>query len=1000
MKQILILIALALAITNSFAQQLEALQWRREEALRKDRRSKEMMEFAQALTPNQLTYDVKYYDLRIDIDTQQQTIDASLLMRAQMLAAGVNRIELDLHQQLGVSSVTRGGVNGDLGFERQDNLLIIHLDRESELGETIELTVYYGGHPPYGGTFGSFGFSQHNGREMIWSLSEPFGARYWWPCKDYPSDKADSVDIRCTVPEHLVVASNGTLRDATAKDGRITYWWHEQYPIATYLVSLAIHPYAVYSDWFVYGESDSMEVKFFVYPDHLQVVQTNYAKTVPMIEVFSDLYGLYPFIEEKYGHAEFVWGGGMEHQTITSLGGYSEDLIVHELAHMWWGDMITCDSFHHIWLNEGFAVYSEALWHEKAYGRQALHSKMAMERYLGGGTIYVENPESDNIFDGNLSYSKASWVLHMLRHIAGDDVFFSILREYRNRYEFKTATTEQFRQVCEEISGLDLQNFFQQWIYAEGHPFYEFLWEAEECGNGMAIVHGQIRQKQSVGPIFHMPVDVRVRTAVQETTVVIFNDQAVQNFSFTVSGAPVSVALDPDEWILRRIETIDQPRLALVETHVCERAGDGDGVFEANEEADLIIALQNSGVSADQVNAHLSCLTEDVEVVVDQAVYASLKLNQTAENIGSPFRLRAKPNPAKRIVPFQLTLTAGEFSLAFDFTLSVGEATLLLVDDDQGENYQNCYRQMVEQTDRICRIWSVAENGVAALQELQGYDAVVWFTGDDRDSSLTSAEQTVIRAYLDSGGRLLLSGQNIGFDLAADGCAADSLFYRDVLHAQFIADATSNYALLGVSGDPIADRLSVRFTGPYPQANNQISQSVISAIAPANTFIQYIPSYTGAGIRYENEENGSRLVYLAFGMEGIAGLQKNSAADLLDHILAWLQPNMTGAHKPLFDIPHGFVLTQNYPNPFNPETRVVLQLMETAQVEARVVNVLGQEIRRLGDARFTAGAHTIHWDGNNNNGETVGAGLYWLQVQIQGKNGSSHFRTVKMVRLP
>ncbi|MBN1543630.1 M1 family metallopeptidase, partial [candidate division KSB1 bacterium] len=575
MKTILSIVAMILTSNTLLAQQIETLQWRQQEALRKERHSKEWIASAQALTPNQQAYDVLYYDLQLKLDPQQKTIDGRVGIRALVLENGLDRVELDLHQQLSVLQVIDNRTGSDLVFERRGDLLIVHLAAACAQGTEVDLTVCYGGNPPFGGTFGSFAFDKCNGRDMIWSLSEPYGARFWWPCKDYPSDKADSVDIRITVPDHLIVASNGTLREVVETDGWLTYWWHEQYPITTYLVSVAIHPYTVYSDWFHYGESDSMQVQFYVFPENFQVVQTNYAKTVPMIEVLSDLYGLYPFIEEKYGHAEFVWGGGMEHQTITSLGGWSEDLIVHELAHMWWGDMITCHSFHHIWLNEGFAVYSEALWHENQYGKQALHNKMARERFFGPGTIFVENPETEVIFDGNLSYAKASWVLHMLRHWVGDSVFFDILHTYRERYEFQTATTEQFREVCEDVSGLDLEAYFQQWIYDEGFPVYEFLWESSPDGNGGSIVSGVIKQIQSLGPIFNMPIDVTVKMAGGDTTIVLYNDRAVQTFEFTIPQTPEKVLLDPEEWILRRVRAIDAARIAKVASTLTETSGDG-----------------------------------------------------------------------------------------------------------------------------------------------------------------------------------------------------------------------------------------------------------------------------------------------------------------------------------------------------------------------------------------------------------------------------------------
>ena len=227
-------------------------------------------------------------------------------------------MDLNLATDMSVTATTAGGF--PVSFSRSGDVLTVNLDRTYTTGETVVVTVTYTGNP----AGGSFGWSSHSGQDMIWTLSEPYGARDWWPCKDLNSDKADSVDIMVTVPDNLIVASNGLLVSDVDNGATRTVHWKSNYPIATYLVSLAIHPYTQYSDWYtpLIG-GDPMEVQFFIYPDHVGVVETNYALTVPMIGVFAQAYGEYPFVDEKYGHAEFTWGGGMEHQTITSMGGWS-----------------------------------------------------------------------------------------------------------------------------------------------------------------------------------------------------------------------------------------------------------------------------------------------------------------------------------------------------------------------------------------------------------------------------------------------------------------------------------------------------------------------------------------------------------------------------------------------------------------------------------------------------------------------------------------------------
>lgn len=474
-------------------------------------------------------------------------LTGTVVAEGRVLAPSINQVELDLTVDMAVTAARSAG--SPTTFSHTQDLLAVALDRTYATGEVFSVEIDYHGNP----AGESFGWDSHGGQPMIWTLSEPFGAREWWPCKDQPADKADAVDIRATVNQNLVVASNGKLMSVTPNGTQHTYHWHESYPITTYLVSLAIYPYAQYSDWYRYSPADSMEIQFFVYPDQLGSVQENYAKTKNMIAVYASLFGEYPFITEKYGHASFEWGGGMEHQTCTSLGGWGESLIAHELTHMWWGDHVTCNSFHHIWLNEGFATYGEALWWEATLGEQAMHADMAANAYYGPGTIYVEDPGNFNeIFNSNLSYRKASWVLHMLRHAVGDDDFFDILRSYYTVHGGGTATTEQFQAVAETVSGQDLNAFFQQWIYGEGFPVYSYQWTAEPAGSDWEITL-DIDQLQT-NQVFVMPIDIEIEFVGGGSQIqVVQNNAASQQVLLTVAAEPAAVRLDPDNWILRQL---------------------------------------------------------------------------------------------------------------------------------------------------------------------------------------------------------------------------------------------------------------------------------------------------------------------------------------------------------------------------------------------------------------------------------------------------------------
>jgi aminopeptidase N len=508
-------------------------------------------------------YDVRFYRLVLDLNPTTQILTGTATVEAVVTAAPLTQVQLDLDAGMSVSAARAGGSAASLAHSA--GILTVDLDRAYAAGELVTVEIDYSGNPS---DPDYFGWSTYGGQPLIWTLSEPYGARVWWPCKDLNTDKADSVALDVTVPSNLVVASNGVQEAVTTPvAGRTTYHWRERYPICTYLVSVTAHPYSVINDVYYPIAGGTMPVVHYVVPGQLAAATTGFAVTVDMLGAFADAFGEYPFVDEKYGHAQFPWGGGMEHQTCTSLyyGTYDEGIIAHELGHQWFGDLITCADFSHIWLNEGFATWLEAYWKEVDNGTVAYHQEMAAARYLGAGTIFVEDPSNFwGIFDYNLSYQKASWVPHMLRHLMGDAAFFAGLQQYRAERGFGSATTEQFQAVMEAASGKDLDAFFQQWIYGEYYPRYDFAWTSEPAGAGWRV-RLRIEQSQTNTGLFTMPLDVRIETEAGALTFVVQNDRAEQWYAFEVPSAPLGLALDPENWVLcekRFLGTSDVPLVA------------------------------------------------------------------------------------------------------------------------------------------------------------------------------------------------------------------------------------------------------------------------------------------------------------------------------------------------------------------------------------------------------------------------------------------------------
>ncbi len=518
------------------------------EAAEKEKAAKKMLNEKIVATPNQELYDVQHYFLDLTLNTTgfTGTLTGTVTTTAEVIGDSISQMDFNMIVNLITLDTTAGG--NPTSFSKLADILTVQLDRTYYAGETVSVGIHYTTDFRNINFTNHFELSSHNSQEMIYTYSEPYGASEWWPCKDLNTDKADSLDLRINVAEGLVVASNGRLVTDFNFGSWHRYYWRTSYPISTYLVSLAIYPYETYSDWYKpQAGGASMEVAFYVFPDHMDSVQTNYAQTVPMIDAFASVFGEYPFLDDKYGHAEFTAGGGMEHQTISSMGNWTEDLIAHELSHQWWGNMVTCADFSHIWLNEGLAMWSEAYWKEQRYGFGVYKSHMQGITHFGPGTVIVEDPATEDIFDVGLTYFKAGWVIHMLRGVLGDTDFFAGLAQYRANHEYSSATTADLQAAMETASGRDLETFFQQWIYDEYFPIYRMDWVPGPGANEITVTIDQI---QTEGGLFTMPVPLRIVTDVSTTDLKVENNQLSQQFVLPVDGSVQSVNLDPDRWIL------------------------------------------------------------------------------------------------------------------------------------------------------------------------------------------------------------------------------------------------------------------------------------------------------------------------------------------------------------------------------------------------------------------------------------------------------------------
>jgi len=511
--------------------------------------------FLETETAASTWFDVTYYRLALDIFTQSNSIKGKVTIIGICRESAIT-LTLDLANQMHIDSVL---VNGQIKpFYQNINWFAISLPRLYISDEVLSVDVFYNGVPSTTG-FGSFMFLSHSGVPWVQSLSEPYGAKDWWPCKNDPSDKADSADIIITCDSTLKVGSEGTLVSVVNNgDGTSSRHWKELYPIASYLISIAITNYVQFSNWFRYSATDSMEILNYVLPEHDSTARQSLPRVVNMLAIYSNLFGLYPFITEKYGHAEISGSSSMEHQTMTSIITFNEDVLSHELAHQWFGDMITCRTWSDLWLNEGFAQYCSALYRERQYGVESywtyINSQLDQAK-LSHGAIGVPDTSSvSNLFNSARIYSKGATVLHMLRHVLGDSIFFLSLYTYANNptLKYSTATIKDFQSVCEIVSKKNLAYFFQEWLYGDRFPDYSYSWKWKSLNDSSFIILNINQTNIGITPSFYtMPIDIHITIGGKDTTIVVLNNAEQQTFIIKCPVKPSTVLLDPEGWILK-----------------------------------------------------------------------------------------------------------------------------------------------------------------------------------------------------------------------------------------------------------------------------------------------------------------------------------------------------------------------------------------------------------------------------------------------------------------
>ncbi|HAN18935.1 MAG: hypothetical protein A2X13_11930 [Bacteroidetes bacterium GWC2_33_15] len=505
-------------------------------------------------------YDIRFVTLDLNVSDQSISVSGNTILKAAVVVDDFDTLVLDFKDNMIIDSAI---INGNKESVTHDNDEITYIfNPVLQQGDEITVQVFYHGTPTGGGVTNDY--SSTWGKYVTWTLSESFHAYEWWPCKQVLSDKIDSVYLNFTCDDDCMVGSNGLLTSVVSlSENKKKFEWKSYYPMNYYMISFAVAEYQDYSIYANPSGSSPVLIQNFIYNRDgcLDSYKSQIDETANFIELYSEKFCLYPFSNEKYGHCLTELGGGMEHQTMTTLGSFGYTLVAHELAHQWFGDYVTCASWQDIWINEGFASYSEYIAIENLQSLPAAKTWMTNAHNYAfnepSGSVYIafeDAADETRIFNYYLSYKKGASIIHTIRHeINNDDLFYATLKEFLNRYKDSVATGEDFKNTLEDIASIDFDLFFEQWYYGKGFPTFNLGYS--QTNDTLTFTVTQNTSSAST-PLFNLFVDYKISYSTSDTIVRLYQDEKVQTFKIPIRGVVTSITVDPDNWILNMPGTV------------------------------------------------------------------------------------------------------------------------------------------------------------------------------------------------------------------------------------------------------------------------------------------------------------------------------------------------------------------------------------------------------------------------------------------------------------
>jgi len=591
--------------------------------------------FKNANTGNE--YNLTYHSLYWEVDPEIRYIKGEVKSIFIIAGSGTDKLSFDLDEELNVDSVYYH--NNSISFTHNNDILEVNLPAFVNGGTTDSLKVFYQGVPIDDESY-TFSLDEHEGVPVMWTLSEPYGAKDWWPCKQNLNDKIDSIDIYVNAPAEYKVAGNGLLISETINNQRKTTHWKHKYPIAAYLIAFAVTNYDSFSNHVQLESGRNLEVLNYVYPENKDEWIEDSEHIASMINLFSDLFIEYPFIDEKYGHAEFGWGGGMEHQTMSFMGSLEFELMAHELAHQWFGDYVTCGNWQNIWLNEGFATFLSGLSFKYLLNGRwwPVWKRVNIERVTeepDGSVFLADTTNEERMFNPRLSYSKGGLILNMLRYEIGDENFYQAIKNYLNDpiigngYAYTPLLINHFEQQADT----SLTEFFNDWLYGEGYPQFRIDYSQDETGL-INLTLSQYPTHNSVD-FFEITVPVSFRGTVKDTTMYFHNIFDNQSFEFSLDFNIHEVVLDPDYHVITKDPVISSVGEIELDEEIIifpNPVADRLNIFTtANKIIYIELISLNGSVIKKFQKSGKSRLTIDVSDINSGVYY--LKVNNTTKKI-------------------------------------------------------------------------------------------------------------------------------------------------------------------------------------------------------------------------------------------------------------------------------------------------------------------------------------------------------------------------------